>query len=241
MKIVLLNKTILLKQFKRFFPFVLAIVLLLGITVSCKDKTPKPTPVACTICEARKEIKHYFLFDLGSWWVYEEETTHERDSMYVVQSTNDTNSSDFDTRIFSPYQNYYYHFFPLMTVTNPTTGCTDDAITTKRCIYIKSSKYQSGDYIGEELCFFSQYFKGASYTVNNYYFPNSQLTFTEIYDNYSLGSLSFEKTLKVHIDQSALEHNSPVNEFFVKGVGLVRKEIIDSNQIWNLVDYHVTQ
>lgn len=241
MNIVPLFKTIQLKQIKHFFQFVLAITLLLGMTVACKDKTPKPISTPCTICEARKEIKHYFLFDLGSWWVYEEETSHARDSIYVTESLNDTNSSDFECRLFSPYQNYYYHYFPLMTVSNPTTGCTDDAITTKKCIYIKNSKYRPGVFVAEEICFFSQYYLGANTSAINVQYPNSLVTFTGLFDNYSLSNLTFGKTLKVHTDQSQLENNSPINEYYVKGVGLIRKEIIDSNQVWNLVDYHVTQ
>jgi hypothetical protein len=242
MKIVLLRQTIPVKQLNHILPIAFALLVLLGITAACKDK-PKPNePAPCTSCETRMETKKYFLFDVGSWWVYKEETTHEKDSIYVINAANDPSSADFDVRYFSLYQNCYYHFFPLITVSSQLSGCSDNVLSYyKKCIYVKNSKYFPGDYVGEENCFFSQYYKTASTPAPNIHFSDNKIIFEEVYDTYSLPSLSFGKTLKVHVEHSQLEHDSPVNYYYVKGVGLIRKEIIDSNQVWNLVDYHVTQ
>jgi hypothetical protein len=240
MKIVPLRQTIPVKQLNHILPIAFALLVLLGITAACKDK-PKPNqPAPCTSCETRMETKKYFLFDVGSWWVYKEETTHEKDSIYVVAAANDLNSPNFDVTYCSPYQDYYYHFFPVIT---GAPACSDFGLSYNKCIYVKNSKYSLGNnpYAGEETCFFSQYYKTANTSAINTQYQNSKVTFEEIYDTYSTGPLSFGKTLKVHVDQSVLEHNSAVNHYYVKGVGLIRKEIIDSNQVWNLVDYHVTQ
>ena len=31
------------------------------------------------------------------------------------------------------------------------------------------------------------------------------------------------------------------NQYFAKNVGLVRRDLIDSNEVWNLVNYHIQQ
>ncbi len=230
-----------MKQVKYILPITFALLVLLGITAACKDK-PKPNePAPCTSCETRMETKKYFLFDVGSWWVYKEETTHEKDSIYVVASANDPATPNFDVEYYSPYQDFYYHFYPIITVSTQTSGCSDNGLSTKKCIYIKKEKIRPNIFVREELSFFSQFYKGAETPVPNIYYSDNKLIFEEIYSNYSLPSLSFGQTLKVHIEHSQLENDSPVNHYYVKGVGLIRKEIIDSNQVWNLVDYHVTQ
>ena len=218
----------------------LSVMVLLGAVgflSGCHDDPPKPTD-PCTYCEDLKEAKKYFLFDVGSWWVYEEEVTHERDSIYVTQAWNDPESPDFDTYLYSSYQGYYYNFFPLISI---GTNCSNPYGSYKKCIYIKNSKFAPGDYVGEENCFFMQYFEGANTPCINVNYTDNKIIFQKIYENYSSGSLSFLRTLKVHTEHSSVENNSPTNHYYVKGVGLIRKEILDSNQVWNLVDYSVTQ
>jgi hypothetical protein len=40
-------------------------------------------------------------------------------------------------------------------------------------------------------------------------------------------------------DMTLMENNQPTNHYFSEQAGLVRKELLDSNQVWNLVDYHI--
>jgi hypothetical protein len=36
-----------------------------------------------------------------------------------------------------------------------------------------------------------------------------------------------------------MDDYQPTNHFFSENVGLVRKELIDSSKIWNLIDYYI--
>jgi hypothetical protein len=69
----------------------LALLLLLILVVpACKkDKTPCVTDCPESNCEDIQCVKDYFAFKVGSWWVYEEETSGERDSVYVTEYAND--------------------------------------------------------------------------------------------------------------------------------------------------------
>jgi hypothetical protein len=106
-------------------------------------------------------------------------------------------------------------------------------------VYIHRAKGKIGDYIGEDICFFIQYRKGDQVNITNINYQNDKITVTDILSSYSVGSLDFNKTIKVHEDHTYIEHNNPTNHYFSKGVGLIRKELIDSNQVWNLVSYHI--
>lgn len=188
------------------------------------------------MCETVMEAKDYFAFKEGSWWVYEEETSHQRDSMYVYNYQNDVNSPDFECDLRSFLTDYEYYYYPVYS-NNPS--CSYTGISTSKCVFIHREKGKIGDYVGDGTCFFIQYREDVSIGVSNYPIPNNRLYIKDILMTYTLGNLQFAKTIKLYEDHTLIEHNSPTNHYFSKGVGLVRKELIDSNQVWNLVSYHI--
>jgi hypothetical protein len=224
---------------QHFFIGVLSVIGLPVLLPSCHHD-PSVQQSYCKqnpgMCETVMEAKDYFAFKQGSWWVYEEETSHERDSVYVDQAGNDPNDPGFDCSVISTRSGYTYDYYPQYT---PAKGCSYTGISSKRCVYIRRSKYKPGDYIGDEICFFIQNREGDSVGVSNYPIPNNRLHVKDILMTYSLGNLQFAKTIQVFEDHTLIEHNSPTNHYFSKGVGLIRKELIDSNQVWNLVSYHI--
>lgn len=64
----------------------LAFAAVFSTASSCKKK--KKYCTGGGTCRSVLEAKEFFLFKEGSWWVYEEETTHERDSQYVYDYQN---------------------------------------------------------------------------------------------------------------------------------------------------------
>ena len=230
-----------MKHYRPITILAFSAIVLPGMGVSCNDSKPQPSPGFCTthpdLCEPTTAAKDYFLFKEGSWWVYEEETTHERDSLYVIEYANDPTSADFDITLYSSREDMRYHYFPLIVQVSP---CSNGGVSEKKCIYVKRSKGNFGNYIGEANCFFIQYHKEAFTGNNNIYHPDNRITVKEIYDTFDLGALHFDtRTIKIFEDYTLTEHHSPTNHYFTKGIGLIRKEILDSNQVWNLVDYHI--
>lgn len=230
-----------MKHRPRFISLFSAALLLLLTNSSCKDKKPQPSNDFCInnpqLCETPMEAKLYFSFKMGSWWVYEEETTHERDSLYVTEYVNDEQSPDFSTRIYSEREDYYYHYFPWIISSN---NCFPNGISSSKCIHVKRSKGNIGDYIGEDICFFIQHKKNDQIQITNVQFFGDKLTISEVYyDSFTLGDLTFNRTVKIHEDHTFIENNNPTYHYFAKGVGLIRKELLDSNEVWNLVNYHI--
>ena len=208
-------------------------------TTGCKDKDPKPSTGECTTCQSVLEAKDYFLFKVGSWWVYEEETTHERDSMYVTEANNDLGSYGFDIRIKSALTDYEYHYWPVYN--QAVKGCSLIKPVSKRCLYISRSKYTFQDFQGESDVFFVRYIVGDYMNTGSdmNYCPNNKITVGSILDTLILPNNTFQNVVRIDEDCSFVEGKQPTKFYYSKGIGIVRKEFIDSNQVWNLVNYYI--
>lgn len=214
-----------------------ATLLLFLTSSSCKDKNKK---TYCeenpSQCQTISTAKDFFYFKQGSWWVYEEETSHERDSMYIYESINDPSSYYFSVRIHSELQDYNYHYWPIYT---GGSSCSPQNPVSSKCLLIKRSKGKPGEFIDEGYCFYVYPKINSSLASFNTYFSNNKIIVEEINDSYLLDGLPFDKTIKIHELNTFMEGKQPTNHYFAQGVGLIRKELLDSNEVWNLVDYHI--
>jgi hypothetical protein len=208
------------------------------IIVSCKKDAPGEA-VPCTSCQKINEAKDYFAFKVGSWWVYEEETSLERDSVYVTESYIDEDGYDFNVRIYSTLENAYTHYWP--TFVSQLDGCSANSLVTKKCLFVNKSKYELGNYMFESQCFFVAYFVGAFESTGGSLdnCQNNKITVQEIFSNFNVMNNTFAKTIKIHEDCSLAEGCQPTNFYYSKDVGIVKKELIDSTEVWNLVNYHI--
>jgi hypothetical protein len=213
------------------------------LAFSCKKK--KDPPTYCeehpSECASISEAKEFFLFKPGSWWVYQEETSLVRDSLYVIGYAN-SEGYNFDARYFSPSTGFTYNFFP-EAYSGGVSGCNDKKLINTKCLYISKSKSkpQPDYFLAQNCCFYLYYQKGSSIS-NSSEMTNcetNRLKVEEIYQNYIIFTNSFQKTVKISEDCNYSEGSQPTNHYYAKGVGLIRKELIDSNQVWNLVNYHI--
>lgn len=221
-----------------YISLLVLILLLLGCK---KDKVPCTTcptgPGAG--CEDIQNVKHFFHFKVGSWWVYEEESSGLRDSVYVTSAAENPNNYNFDVEVYSEFQDYSYHYWPEYYSVN---GCPDNGVICKRCLTVKGSKYKPGDFVGEGRCFLFIPELGDYMGVPNTQFENNQIQVEGILDSVEfVTNLKFARTIKIHELNTFIEGIQPTNHYFSEGVGLVRKELLDSNQVWNLVDYYIAQ
>jgi hypothetical protein len=240
MKIVPFEQLKRMTHSRHFFILAISIMILLGMGVSCKDK--KPSGSSCTdpnFCQSVLAAKDFFVFKIGSWWVYEEETSHERDSMYVTQSVNSTSDYHFDVRIKSALTDYEYRYWPEYYGTN--NGCSPTGPVTKRCLLVRREKGKFQDNLGESFVFFVRYFEGDFiYSgANPLVCPNNTVSIGKIYDNYTVSAETFGRTVRIDELCDYAEGRQPTKFYYSKNIGIIRKELIDSNQVWNLVNYHI--
>ena len=211
------------------------------ILLACKkDKVPCttcPVPSGNSNCEDIQNVKHFFYFKVGSWWVYQEENSGDLDTVYVTEAAENPSNYDFDVRVYSTFQDYYYHFWPEYFPGNQ--GCPEAGTICKRCLSVKRSKYKPGDFVSEAKCFFFTPKVGdADFNFNPFY-SNNYVSTVAIYSDYSVNLISAQRTVKVNELSSIMEGHQETNHYFSENIGLIRKELIDSNKIWNLIDYHI--
>ncbi len=208
---------------------------------SCnKDKTPCTTcPTGGTDCEDIQNVKNFFAFKVGSWWVYEEETSGVRDSVYVTEYQNDPSNYNFDVRVYSSYQDYYYHYWPVFA--SGAQSCNESGVICKWCVTIERSKYRPGDFVHQGNCFLFIPKIGSYSTTSNPVFPGNKIFISNVDNNFTINNLEFNRTVKVYELNSFMEGQQPTNHYFSENVGLIRKELLDSNQVWNLVNYHIQE
>jgi hypothetical protein len=222
------------------------IAVLILLSTACKKK---PEPVDYSACLASgecvypTEAKKYFAFKVGTWWVYEEETTHERDSNYVTWSTNDLNGVYFKTLIQHTLDEYEVRYFPKTAA--EANGCSNSEPISKTCMFVKRSKGKYQDNLGETDALFFRFtlnaYKYTGASGNNGQCNNNKITIQALFQSHSILTNQFQNVVKINDDCCGHEFNQVTNFYYAKNVGLIRKELLDSNQVWNLVDYHIEQ
>jgi len=229
-------------QFTRKISFVF--VLLFSVFYSCKNKNPAPT--ACTpssSCQPVKAAKEFFLFKQGSWWVYEEENSHVRDSMYVYSYANGSDYN-FEIVIKSALDDFEYDYWPEYYANPNDHMCSKTANISKKCMSIKRSKGKPGApgvFVSEGRCMFFQYnLYDSVYSYNND-FANNFVHIKSILPNYELEGFNFGETVKILDLHDAQANNHSTYHYYTRGVGLVRRELIDTAEVWNLVNYHIEE
>ncbi len=219
----------------------LLIFTLLPLLMACKKDPPlsycEEFPDDCIDV---REVKDYFYFNYGSWWVYVEENSGKRDSVYVTETYSDTGSVLFSTRLFSTYDEYEYRFW--------TTGVNQDvknnmAKKSERSTRVNRNKTTSGDHVAEAECLMFYPYQGAwvySYGGTYIGFDNI-LKIDSVLRDYSIYDNNFNNVVKVSEEHTAIEESQPTLHYYSPNVGLIKKELFDSNQVWNLVDYHIVK
>ena len=191
-------------------------------------------------CVDIRMVKDWFYFDVGSRWVYEEENTGQRDTLIVTSSWSDTGSYQFSTILNSSYDGYNY---PQWTSSAIPVG--DDNLVKKsiRSTSVKKAKTKSGDYVGESRCFVFYPIQGYSkFNLNGGSpYSDNMLYIDSSFFQKTINDMSFINVVKVIEDHTFIEEDQPTLHYYAANVGLIRKELIDSNQVWNLISYSVSQ
>ena len=224
------------------FAYISLLVFMVSIIGCKKDKVPCtscPTGSGAG-CEDIQNVKHFFYFKVGSWWVYEEENSGLRDSVYVTSAAENPSNYDFDVEVYSTHQDYYYRFWPQYGG-SVGSNCSQSGQSCGWCISVFRSKYKPGDFVGEGQCFIYIPKLGARDYVWTSSLPSNYIEVTQIDSVYEGIVFTFDRTIRISELNTYMEGDQPTNHFFSENIGLVKKELLDSNQVWNLVDYYIQE
>ena len=183
-------------------------------------------------------VKDYFDFKEESWWVYEQESSLERESIYVTLNSSHYSSYRFRTETFSTHQQYHLNYWS-------STGIIDSGLIEKEGsgVNVKISKTNPGDFVSESSCFIYYPEKGKSgYTDGGQpHGYGNVLMVDKLEVNFTMDTMFFENVVVMTEEHTASEHSQPTIKHYAENVGLIKKELLDSNQVWNLVDYNIVK
>ena len=189
-----------------------------------------------------QEVLDYFYFNQGSYWVFENDKTGDKDTLtvssrrkYWINGSNGDKYEQADVYINSSLDGYTYHYYVM---TQASAGCIRDAKNNRPCYSMLCSKYKSGNYVGESLNFvypfqisYSGYAAAPSY--------NSTFTVEDSKDTLTLNSRKFFKILIFSIKKSVVNQKKDIKFYWAKDAGIIKKENITDSQTWNLIDYRI--
>lgn len=214
------------------------LILLVGFSSCRKDRNIPFCELHPEDCFDAEMHKDWFCFNEGSYWVYQQESSSVRDSVVVTETTSDTGSYGFSTTVYSHYENLNYRYYPDIGENCPTSGSVRNGLS---CFVIKKTKWITGDVISiSRLVSFD--LEVGNYLINyTSELQDNKVTVTNFYPNYSLMGYNYTDVFVLEELVTFAENNQHTKHYFARNHGLIRKELIDSNEVWNLVDFDLEQ
>lgn len=211
------------------------VLLLIFLTISCrKDEKPPYCEQFPDECVDITGVKDYFAFNVGSYWVYEEEFSGAIDCVYVTSFVNDPSSYYFRTETKRTIDDYGYYY-------SSYGGVKDSGSVRKNesSVGVKVSKGKPGNYLGESGCFF--YYP--NYGDFKYTYGGGTIYGSELksYGFVDITEMNITNAAKFHEDNMSEFSSREGNKFFKANIGLVKLEFLDTSETWRLVDYHISQ
>jgi hypothetical protein len=177
-----------------------------------------------------QETKDWSAYKIGTWWVYEEETSKLRDSIYVYQYID-----SFYVR--RNWTNQYQQGISMYTASSLGIdsfhhGVFSDVIMRRINVEIPELTPQCYLLIRHPI-------KQGSWTQTG---PTSQHTiFDTIYPNLQIGDFNFTNVVRANNNMNLAYNYTPTLIYSAKHIGIVRKEFPEYKQVWNLVRYNIVQ
>jgi len=218
----------------------LFIGLITFLFLACKkDKAEGQPP--CTGCPTyyTADVKKWLYFQPGTYWIYEEQTSGDIDCVYVTSNTYDDGnpqSAYFRCETYSTYHAYYFNYLS----NNPfTDGCYPSFLGEKRCVVVLRDKTKPGDFIGETPCFlFRPQIGDFIYAWNS---TGNVVSVDNFLDSVTVGDSVYYNVPVIKETVNITEDLQKTKFYFCENKGIIKKELIDSSQTWNLIRYRIIQ
>ena len=222
--------------------FVLSLALALSL-VKCKHEPPPEVPKVCQYDSSVEEMKKWYYFKTGTWWVYQEQTTGDLDTITVYYDWEGTNSSGtvgFEWTATSSWDGYdqYYIFndsYSIHCITAET--CT--------CHKVKRARGQPGNFVGEAQIFLYPLIEENYNSVSGYIngqWTGGHSTCTDIDLTFVIGGDTIQSVARwdVEIDGSQ-ENDAPGIYLIAENIGIVQMEYPQINKSWKLIECQIAQ
>lgn len=216
----------------------LSILFFVSIVIgSCKKEPPPELPLGWDY--VHQDLVAYTQFKTGTYWIYRDSLSGLEDSVYCYVDTSfmyhqtgcvqkDGDYMFYNCQFHSYLDGYDYY----NKISEGNYSITNGQLATVRV------KYKPGDYAGETFIMSNCFRQGNQAT---WYLGAGTVYYKAFYEAYAGIVDSFPKVVKFYDTENRTEFSSPTNFYISKNFGIIRKEILDSNKVWDLVRYHILQ
>jgi hypothetical protein len=198
---------------------------------TCKEEE---CPETCAEDESIAELHDWFFYDEGSYWIYEEENSGALDTVTVYDAWRGADPDGEEGFIWHSYSSYFDYDFTYIFHDSFSRSC---AIGNCQCKRVERSKSRPGDFVGADYIFHSPVFVGNWGTLDD----GAVVTVTDRLDSLTLNNHIFTNVFRHHATEDDSEGDQEVVYFIGRHFGIIKKELIDENQVWNLIDYEIIQ
>lgn len=213
-------------------------VLIVIFFTTCKkdpDASPQPPGPAYT----PQNLAAYSYFKTGTYWIYKDSTSGVEDSIYVYTDTSysyyqnngiqaEGNYMFYNCIALSYYDTYHYHY---------SISMGNYILSTKEVGTVRV-RTKPTDYVGETYLMSNRF---VTNDVITWYLGAGSTYYKEMRDSMNILGVNYLLVAKFYDTNNAAEYNSPTNFFIAKNIGIIRKEKLDSNKVWNLIRYNIVQ
>lgn len=196
-----------------------------------KDCPPMTEPCPCTGDACIDEMMAYTYFLPGTWWVYEEQNSGLRDSVYVYEAFEGENENGFryfTVRMHSEYDGYNYYLEYSETVTNN--------INYPQCIshLVRRTKTKPGDFVGTGTYSFYPII------MNDYRYAGEADEFISV-DSVFYDSNSLIQKVYFDVDVCRSEGFEYAGFHLSPTIGITKKSLYDREEYWTLDSSYIIQ
>ncbi len=216
--------------------YLLPLITVLLFTTCKKDEEEGPC-VSCPENGTIEDMKEWFYFLPGTYWIYQEETSGDLDTVHVYDGWETESSFRVETQssvleewipgLWVKY-NYYYNYTGSRTCLS-VPQCT--------CHKLERVKSRISDFVAASTILHFPFIEG-NY-ANVYGGTTSDVIL--INDTVEVDGQEFEPVSAVNIGIDVTEMDKEVEYYYARNVGLIRKTWPSEGKTWNLIEYNIIQ
>jgi len=210
-------------------------LLLLNCVFSCK-KDPTYPDERISVPQV---LLDYGYFQKGTYWIYQDSTSLDIDSVYVTSSQQSTFITTPDPS--RPYHGYFgtydvyskssfdgmqYHYsVETATSFNGPCGIVEDRMNNMN--------------YGTETWLMTDYFVSGQTFLSDPSYTYAAVVYENQYDSLKVLNTYFKNVMLFRDGKNATQNNSVTNTYIAKNIGIIRKEYLNFHEVWNLIRYHI--
>jgi hypothetical protein len=181
-----------------------------------------------------EEMKKWYYFKTGTWWVYQEQNTGALDTVTVYHHWDGINTGGFEgfewfaTSSYDGY-NQYYTF---------NTSFSIHCLTTEECTCHKLNRArgQAGDAVGDGKIFLYPLIEG-NYTASN----GGWCTLDTFHDFYEITNITYLNVAEWDVPIDGSEGETHSKYWIGMNAGIIRQQNLTAGSDWILVESNIIQ